>query len=311
MTDAFAESKTNSSFGAFAIVLRNEFSTFSNNVKKSLSSIASNFDVKFLNSKITNDIESWTTSGIGGLDHNVAKQIADQLKLQTKDTILLAIGSKSVAVSQFGDSITSFWFIFNSFFQQNLLGKIRLDLIDQFIAAKKMQKVSDDIMKFLWIVDFPLFTLDEKTGTLETTHHPFTAPHPDDFHLLSNPEDFVKCRSLAYDLVLNGNEIGGGSIRIHNASLQRRIINEILHLESSHLTHLIDALESGCPPHGGIALGIDRLLSIICRTNSIRDVIAFPKSTKGKDLLSKAPFPISRDELDLYHLQIKTSDKSN
>lgn len=160
-------------------------------------------------------------------------------------------------------------------------------------------------MNFLWVVDFPLFTPNTETGELETTHHPFAAPHPDDMGCLNDPENYAKCRSLAYDLVLNGQEIGGGSIRIHNASLQRKILNDILRLDSEHLEHLLDALESGCPPHGGIALGIDRLLSIICRTNSIRDVIAFPKSTKGKDLLSKAPTDISPEELNLYHLSIK------
>lgn len=159
-------------------------------------------------------------------------------------------------------------------------------------------------MNFLWIVDFPLFTPEQKTGALETTHHPFTAPHPDDLSYLDDPKDYAKCRSLAYDLVLNGQEIGGGSIRIHDASLQWKILNDILRLDSVHLKHLLDALESGCPPHGGIALGIDRLLSIICKTNSIRDVIAFPKSFEGKDLLSKAPCPITPEDLKLYHLSI-------
>lgn len=159
-------------------------------------------------------------------------------------------------------------------------------------------------MNFLWIEDFPLFTLNTESNELETTHHPFTAPHPDDMHLLERPEDYAKCRSLAYDLVLNGQEVGGGSMRIHNAELQQRILKDILHLETAHLAHLIDALEAGCPPHGGIALGIDRLLSIVCRTNSIRDVIAFPKSSKGKDLLSKAPCPISEEGLAMYHLKI-------
>lgn len=193
-------------------------------------------------------------------------------------------------------------------------------------------KEADNRFEFLWVVDFPLFLRNEETGQLETAHHPFTAPHPDDMHFLESPNTFEQCRSLAYDLVLNGQEIGGGSIRIHSADLQRKVLNDILKLNSDHLVHLIEALESGCPPHGGIALGmvlsyffhfhepwlkkvikcfqyaitgLDRLISIMCKTNSIRDVIAFPKSAEGKDLLSNAPCGISAEELKLYHLNIR------
>lgn len=136
------------------------------------------------------------------------------------------------------------------------MGKLRLELIEARIKAGKL-KISDDIHEFLWIVDFPLFLRNDETQQLETVHHPFTAPHPADMHLLesSDTKQLERCRSQAYDLVLNGNEIGGGSIRIHDANLQRRVLNDILKLETEHLTHLIEALESGCPPHGGIALG--------------------------------------------------------
>lgn len=121
--------------------------------------------------------------------------------------------------------------------------------------TKGLSNESNDVFEFLWIVDFPLFLRNNENGQLETAHHPFTAPHPEDMHLLESADTLEQCRSLAYDLVLNGQEIGGGSIRIHNADLQRRILNEILKLNSDHLEHLIEALESGCPPHGGIALG--------------------------------------------------------
>lgn len=141
-----------------------------------------------------------------------------------------------------------------SFLQQDALGKIRLELIKAICEAKGPSE-NDNVYEFLWIVDFPLFLPNEETGQLETVHHPFTAPHPDDMHCLESTDTLDQCRSLAYDLVLNGQEIGGGSIRIHNADLQRRILNDILKLDSDHLTHLIEALESGCPPHGGIALG--------------------------------------------------------
>lgn len=135
------------------------------------------------------------------------------------------------------------------------MGKFRLDLISNYTKNGIMPKVADDVFEFLWVVDFPLFTPNEETGAMETTHHPFTAPHPDDLHLLESPDTYDQCRSLAYDVVLNGQEIGGGSIRIHNAKLQKRILDDILQLKTEHLSHLIAALESGCPPHGGIALG--------------------------------------------------------
>lgn len=106
------------------------------------------------------------------------------------------------------------------------------------------------------MTDFPLFLRNEETGQLETAHHPFTAPHTNDMHLLESKDTLEECRSMAYDLVLNGQEIGGGSIRIHNANLQRKILDDILKINSDHLAHLIEALESGCPPHGGIALEI-------------------------------------------------------
>lgn len=137
--------------------------------------------------------------------------------------------------------------------QQEALGKFRLELISNL--NKGVSSQTDDVFHFLWVVDFPLFQRNDETGELETTHHPFTAPHPDDMHFLQSPDTLEQCRSLAYDLVLNGQEIGGGSIRIHDANLQRRILNDILKLNSDHLVHLIEALESGCPPHGGIALG--------------------------------------------------------
>lgn len=118
-----------------------------------------------------------------------------------------------------------------------------------------MPAAFDDQFEFLWVQEFPLLQLNEETGKIEAAHHPFTAPNPNDLHLLDDPSTYDQCKALAYDLVLNGQEIGGGSIRIHNSTLQRRVINDILKIDGSHLEHLLDALESGCPPHGGIALG--------------------------------------------------------
>lgn len=235
--------------------------------------------------------------------------MAKKLDLQKKDTLLFAYGPK--------------------YNVQTLMGKIRLELMTNYEERKIVPKRSNKDYKFLWTIDFPMFTENEDTKLLDSTHHPFTAPHNDDLTLLSgntiDPEEtqgthhnnnnnsnnlkrLLKVRSQAYDLVLNGQEIGGGSIRIHDSKLQKQILSNILKIDYTHLIHLLNALESGCPPHGGIALGIDRIISIICGTNSIKDVIAFPKTFDGKDLLSKAPCQISDDEMQLYNLSIINRD---
>lgn len=188
------------------------------------------------------------------------------------------------------------------FLQQSLMGKFRLALIESLEDRDLVPKRSTNSNQFLWVTDFPMFSFNEETGIWESTHHPFTAPHPEDENNLENMTDLQSVRSLAYDLVLDGQEIGGGSIRIHNSKLQKKVLNDILKIEHEHLKHMLDALESGCPPHGGIALGLDRLISLICNTASIRDVIAFPKGLDGKDHLSKAPVPISEEEHKLYHI---------
>jgi aspartyl-tRNA synthetase len=150
-----------------------------------------------------------------------------------------------------------------------------------------------------WVIDFPLFLYED--GVLESAHHPFTAPHPKDANLLRT--DPLKCRSLHYDLVLNGQEIGGGSVRIHNAETQKYVIEQILGEDSSELNHLLKALEFGCPPHAGIALGLDRLIAILTGAKSIRDVIAFPKSGEGRDLMAGAPASITKEQKEMYFIK--------
>jgi len=116
----------------------------------------------------------------------------------------------------------------------------------------------------------------------------------------------LKIRSLHYDLVLNGQEIGGGSIRIHDPILQKYVLERILHEDTSELNHLLESLSFGCPTHGGIALGLDRLMSIMCNSATIRDVIAFPKGSDGKDLMSNAPTNITSDQKSIYHIDVKS-----
>ncbi|XP_030027911.1 aspartate--tRNA ligase, mitochondrial [Manduca sexta] len=178
------------------------------------------------------------------------------------------------------------------------LGEIR-EMLAKLLSSKGLLTVEDTIQP-LWVIDFPLFLKGE--NGLQTCHHPFTSPHPDDLHLLDT--DPLKVRSLAYDIVLNGNEIGGGSIRIHNVELQKKVM-KILDIDPESLKHFLNALRFGCPPHGGIALGLDRLVGLACNAESIRDVIAFPKSHGGRDPLSGAPNLISDDEKRYYHLSIE------
>uniref|UniRef100_W5MS75 Aspartyl-tRNA synthetase 2, mitochondrial n=1 Tax=Lepisosteus oculatus TaxID=7918 RepID=W5MS75_LEPOC len=180
------------------------------------------------------------------------------------------------------------------------LGKLRLHCAE-LLEARGVGIRDPSAFHFLWVVDFPLFLpKEDEPGQLESAHHPFTAPHPLDADLLySQPH---KVRGQHYDLVLNGCEIGGGSIRIHNAKLQQYVLEETLKEDKGLLSHLIEALESGAPPHGGIALGLDRLISIIVGAASIRDVIAFPKSFRGHDLMSNAPDFVPAEDLKPYHI---------
>lgn len=184
-----------------------------------------------------------------------------------------------------------------------LLGNVRLHCAD-LLESHGVELRDPSVFRFLWVVDFPLFLPKEETpDQLEAAHHPFTAPHPKDTALLYTEPHRV--RGQHYDLVLNGNEIGGGSIRIHRATEQHHILKNVLKENASLLTHLLEALDSGAPPHGGIALGLDRLVAIIVGASSIRDVIAFPKSFRGYDLMSQAPDFVSDEELDSYHISVK------
>ncbi|KAF0880903.1 SYDM protein, partial [Crocuta crocuta] len=184
----------------------------------------------------------------------------------------------------------------------SVLGKLRLECAD-LLEARGLVLRDPALFSFLWVVDFPLFLpKEENPGELESAHHPFTAPHPSDIHLLYTEPKQV--RSQHYDLVLNGSEIGGGSIRIHDAELQRYILATLLKEDVKLLSHLLQALDFGAPPHGGIALGLDRLICLVTGAPSIRDVIAFPKSFRGHDLMSSAPDSLPPEDLKPYHIQV-------
>ena len=160
----------------------------------------------------------------------------------------------------------------------------------------------------LWITDFPLFNWNEEKNGFDSVHHPFTAPKDDDLELLDKNPNLVK--SKAYDLVLNGNEIGGGSIRIHDENIQRRIF-KILGLSekesNDQFGFLINSFKYGAPPHGGIAIGFDRLVAILNGQESIRDFIAFPKNNQGKDIMLDSPSSISKEQLEELNLKLNKS----
>jgi len=153
---------------------------------------------------------------------------------------------------------------------------------------------------FLWVVDFPMFGWDEEEKRWVAMHHPFTSPRDEDLGFLANDADLAKVRAKAYDLVLNGYEVGGGSIRIHRQDVQGRVF-QVLGMEpadaQARFGFLLDALKSGAPPHGGIALGLDRWCMLLAGTTNIRDVIAFPKNQKARDLMTGAPAPVEPRQL--------------
>ena len=179
-----------------------------------------------------------------------------------------------------------------------LLGSLRLHI------AKKENLLDPDKYEFLWVVDFPMFEWFEGEQRWEFMHHPFTSPLESDAGLLET--DPGRARARAYDLVLNGSEIAGGSIRIHDQTLQR-LIFKLLQISEEEAKlrfgFFLDALEYGTPPHGGIALGLDRVVAILCGESSIRDVIAFPKTAQAVDLMAGAPSTVNSKQLKELHLK--------
>lgn len=187
-----------------------------------------------------------------------------------------------------------------------ILGKIRLYCADVLKSQGKLV-IPSDRFDFLWVVDFPLLSFDKEQNRWYSSHHPFTAPVAEDIPLLKSEP--LKVRGQHYDVVVNGVELGGGSIRIHQPDVQKTVFEEVLKIppEETQLRfgYMLEAFRYGAPPHGGIALGFDRLIAILCGTSSIRDVIAFPKTAKGTCLMTDSPSPVSARQLRDLHIEVK------
>jgi aspartyl-tRNA synthetase len=225
--------------------------------------------------------------GAGGAwSQTPMKAISDQLRTAINEAA--GLGEGDLLFLQFGSRK-----MVNA-----VLGGLRLHLADKLGLIPKGQ------WKFCWVTEFPLFERSED-GHLAAAHHPFTSPLEDDLPRLES--DPASVRARAYDLVLNGNEIAGGSIRIHRGEVQSRVFRAIgLSDEDAQAKFgfLLDAFRYGPPPHGGIAAGVDRLAMLLCGAESLRDVIAFPKTQKGTDLCTDAPSPVSPRQLEELHIAV-------
>jgi aspartyl-tRNA synthetase len=187
---------------------------------------------------------------------------------------------------------------------QKALSELRLEMGNRLKIRDKNKYVP------LWVIDFPMFEWDEESGRYFAMHHPFTSPKPEDIPFMDT--DPSRVRANAYDLVINGVEVGGGSIRIFNSELQAkafRVMGFTREKAERQFGFLMNAFKYGAPPHGGLAFGLDRFVSLLAGLDSIRDCIAFPKNNAGRDVMCNAPSPVDPAQLEELYIQLKPFDK--
>ncbi len=243
--------------------------------------------------KLTDYVKTYKASGLAfikveeTLTGSIAKNLTDKeiselskkLNLQKNDLVLIVCGKYSVVKTS--------------------LGALRCKL------GKDLNLIKDNDYKLLWIVDFPTFEYSEEEGRYVSCHHPFTAPKDEDLDKLI--DDKANCYSKAYDIVINGYEAGGGSIRIHDQQVQSKVFESLGLTEeqiSDKFGFFVEALKYGTPPHGGMAFGLDRLTMLLTKTDNIRDVIAFPKTASASCLMSEAPNTVSDSQLKELHIKL-------
>jgi aspartyl-tRNA synthetase len=185
---------------------------------------------------------------------------------------------------------------------REVLGRLRLKL------AHDLKLIDEGRYELLWVVDFPMFEWNSDEQRWDALHHPFTSPLDEDIDLLASSPG--QCRAKAYDMVLNGTELGGGSVRIHRRDIQNKVF-QMLGLADDEISEkfgfLLEAFDYGAPPHGGLAFGLDRIVMLIAGLDSIRDVIAFPKTQSATDLMVQAPGPISPRQMKELHIRTVSS----
>ena len=265
-----------------AIVVKDAADQYSRKDIDKLTEVAKQYGAKGL---------AWVKYSEGALNGPVAKfltdltsDLTDALQLQEKDLVLFVADTLEVANAT--------------------LGALRVRL------AKELDLIDNNQYNFLWVVDWPMFEWSEEEGRYMSAHHPFTLPQAETEHELEG--DLSKVRAIAYDIVLNGYELGGGSLRINHKDLQERMFKALgftAEAANEQFGFLLEAMDYGFPPHGGLALGLDRLVMLLAGEDNIREVIAFPKNNKATDPMTQAPSVVSEKQLEELQLQVEVADQ--